>query len=214
MTSRCAFLLGFIAAAHVGCSVGQGTGDVTSADLVATDCWKGKFDLKPDFFAASPSQNTLFIREQRGTDFQGVSDGVVILVDDVADTRTNHLGEPMQVTLPRGVQPAGVVPGALCPSTGCSGVHLSLFLLHSCFNENTALYAISGTVTFTHLFDGDPTESDAAKKLTEGTFDVMVGDPQDVVQSGPDANTIPNQSELKGSFRFFFERGQPAQPFP
>ncbi len=76
------------------------------------------------------------------------------------------------------------------------------------------LYAVSGTVTFSNLFDGDPSEADAAKKLTEGSFDVMVANPQDVVTSGPMEGTIPNQSELTGTFRFFFERGQPAQPFP
>jgi hypothetical protein len=76
------------------------------------------------------------------------------------------------------------------------------------------LYGLSGTVTFTHLFNGDPTESNAAEKLTEGSFDVMVGNPQDIVQAGPDKGTIPNQSEVTGNFRFYFQRGQPAQPFP
>ncbi len=197
-----------------GCSVGEGTGDVKATNLFAANCWEGSFDLKPDFFAASPFRNTLYIREQRGSDFQGVSDGVTILVDDLAGTRSSHMNEALPVTLPRGVAPPGLPPGTLCGANCSNGVHLTFFLLHSCFNENTVLYAVSGTVTFSHLFDGDPTESDAEKKLTEGSFDVMVANPQDVVTSGPMEGTIPHQSELTGTFRFFFERGQPAQPFP
>ena len=207
-------LLLVVAALATACSVGNGTGDVKATNLFAANCWKGGFDLKPDFFAAVPFRNTLYIREQRGSDFQGVSDGVTILVDDLADTRTNHLNQALPVSLPRGVAPPGVAPGVLCGANCGNGVHLTFFLLHSCFNENTALYAVSGTITFKHLFSGDPNESDAAQKLSEGSFDVMVANPQDVVASGPNAGTIPNQSELTGTFRFFFERGQPAQPFP
>jgi hypothetical protein len=197
------------------CSLGDGTGAVKSASLNAPDCWEGEYDLKPDFFAAQPYQNAVYIRVQRGSDQQGVSDGILILVDDVTDAIENHLGQPMDVTLPEGVAPPGVVPGSLCGDS-CSdkGVHLTFYLLHSCFNENMVLYGVSGTITFDHLFNGNQNESDAAKKLTEGEFDVMVGDPQDIVTSGPDKGTIPGQSELTGRFRFYFQRGQPAQPFP
>ena len=196
------------------CSVGNGTGDVKATNLLAANCWQGAYDLKPDFFAAVPFRDTLYIREQRGSDFQGVSDGVTLLVDSLKDTRTNHLNQPLPVSLPRGVAPPGLSPGVLCEPNCADGVHLTFFLLHSCFNEDTVLYAVSGTITFKHLFSGDPNESDAAQKLTEGSFDVWVANPQDVVISGPTAGTIPNQSELTGTFRFFFERGQPAQPFP
>lgn len=196
------------------CSLGDGTGSVTCDNLVAPDCWKGAYDLQPDFFAASPYRDSIYVRIQKGSDLQGVSDGLLILVDDVKDVES-HLGEALPVTLPAGVAPPGIVPGSLCGSN-CSesGVHLTFYLLHSCFNENTVFYGISGTITFTHIFNGNPNESDASKKLTEGDFDVMVGDPQSIVRSGPDAGTIPDQSELKGHFQFFFQRGQPAQPFP
>jgi hypothetical protein len=197
------------------CSLGDGSGEVQSAALDAPDCWQGKFDLKPDFFAAVPFRDTLYVRVQRGSDFQGVSDGINILVDDVKDVRANHLGTPLQVTLPEGVAPPGIVPGSLCgDSCSQSGVHLTFYLLHSCFNEGTVFYGVSGTITFAELFSGDPNESDAANKLIEGDFDVMVGDPQLIVTSGPDIGTIPNQSELTGRFSFYFQRGQPAQPFP
>lgn len=199
-----------------GCSLGDGTGDVRSDFLFAQDCWEGAYDLHPDFFAAVPFRNALEVRIQRGGDLEDRSDGMTVLIDDVADVRQNHLGQPVNVTLPIGVHPPGVPVGALCPADGCveSGVHVALYLLNSCHNENTVLYGLSGTVTFTQLFSGDPNEKDAAKKLTEADFDIMVGDPQLIVTSGPDKYSIPHQSHVVGRFRFFFQRGQPAQPFP
>jgi len=208
-------VLAFGALTAGACSLGDGSGEVISADLNAPDCWKGKYDLKPDFFAAYPFRNQLYIRIQRGSDFEGVSDGIMILVDDVADIRANHLGEAIPVTLPEGVAPPGIPDGSLCgESCSRTGVHLTFYLLHSCFNINTVLYGVGGTITFTELFNGNPNESDAANKLIQGELDVMVGDPQLIVTSGPDKGTIPGQSEVTGRFRFFFERGQPAQPFP
>ncbi len=200
-----------------GCSLGDGTGDVRSDNLFAQDCWEGAYDLHPDFFAAVPFRNALEIRIQRGGDLEDRSDGMTVLIDDVADIRQNKLGQPVNVTLPRGVHPPGVPIGALCGPDGCteSGIHVTLYLLNSCHNENTVLYGLSGTMTFKQLFSGDPNEKDAAKKLTEADFDLMVGDPQLIVtEPGPDQYSIPHQSHIVGRFRFFFQRGQPAQPFP
>ncbi|MFO0615076.1 MAG: hypothetical protein U0414_20970 [Polyangiaceae bacterium] len=197
------------------CSLGDGTGAVRSDNLNAKDCWKGKYDLLPDFFAAVPFRDTLDIRIQRGSDLIGVSDGLAILVDDVTDVREQGLGQPIPVTLPAGVTPPGFAPGELCGTNcGGSGVHVAFYLLKSCHAVNRVLYGVSGTITFTELFSGDPNEDDAANKLIEGDFDIMVGDPQEIIAQGPDRGTVPNQSELTGRFRFFFERGQPAQPFP
>ncbi len=198
------------------CSLGDGTGDVRSDSLFAESCWEGAYDLRPDFFAAVPFRNALEIRVQRGGDLEDRSDGITVLIDDIADIRANHLNQPVAVALPRGVSPPGVPVGALCPADGCpeSGVHATLYLLNSCHNENTVLYGLSGTVTFTELFSGDPNEKDAAKKLTAADFDIMVGDPQLILTSGPDKYSIPHQSHVVGRFRFFFQRGQPAQPFP
>lgn len=197
------------------CSLGDGTGAVRSDNLIAKDCWIGKYDLLPDFFAAVPFRETLDIRIQRGSDLVGVSDGLTILVDDVTDIRENKLGEPIPVALPAGVTPPGFAPDEFCKgSCGGKGVHVAFYLLKSCHAVNRVLYGISGTVTFTEIFSGDPNESDAANKLIEGDFDILVGDPQDVITEGPARGTIPDQSSLTGRFRFFFERGQPAQPFP
>ena len=42
----------------------------------------------------------------------------------------------------------------------------------------------------------------------------MVGDPRDATQGADGTYTLPDQSRVTGYFRFFFQRGQPAQPFP
>lgn len=206
--------LGALVAAASCVSVGEGTGDVVSEQLYARDCWDLRFDLKPDFFAAVPFRDTMHIRVQRGDDLLEFSDGVVVLVDDVSYVR-EHLGEPLEVTLPVGVSPPGVPVGTLCGQTSCtSEVHVALYLLDSCHSQNVVLYATSGTVTFNEIFSGDPNEKEAAEKLTDAEFSVTIGDPRDIVLEGEDAGTIPNQSELTGNFRFYFQRGQPAQPFP
>lgn len=195
-------------------SVGEGSGNVVADPLLARDCWDLKFDLKPDFFAADPFRNAMHIRVQRGDDLLEFSDSVVILVDDIEFVR-EHLGEPLEVTLPIGVAPPGIAVGTLCGETACtSKVHLTLYMLDSCHSQNVVLYATSGTITFNEIFSGDPNEEAAAEKLTDAEFTVTIGDPRDIILEGEDAGTIPNQSELSGDFRFYFQRGQPAQPFP
>jgi hypothetical protein len=196
-------------------SVGQGTGNVESGHLLAKACWDDAYDLQPDFFSADPFRNQMHIRVQRGDDLIEVSDGVSILIDDIDHVRA-HLGEPLPVLLPRGVSPPGVPEGSLCGELECaeSKVHIALYLLKSCHNQNIVLYATEGTITFDEVFSGDPNEEEAAEKLTQARFDVMVGDPRDMVLSGPDAGRIPDQSNITGDFEFYFQRGQPAQPFP
>jgi hypothetical protein len=69
------------------------------------------------------------------------------------------------------------------------------------------------TITFQHLFNGIPEEPEAAKRLTEATFDLYFADPREVCPGG--LGPAPRcRGHLKGSFRFFFERGRPAQRFP
>lgn len=199
-----------------GCSLGDGEGEVYSDHLVAKDCWNDRFDLGPDFFAAVPFRKSVNFRVQRGSDIVEVSDGVSILVNDVEAIREEHLGVPIPVSLPAGVAPPGVPEGTQCGGEACPDptVHVALYLLQSCHNQNTVLYGLSGTVTFTELFSGDPNEDTGADRVTEATFDVMVGDPREAPRSGEGAGVVPTQSRLQGNFRFFFERGQPAQPFP
>lgn len=192
-------------------SVGEGQGFVQSEQLNAPECWDAAYDLAPNFFAAEPFRDTMQIRVQRGSDLKEVSDGVTILVTSIEGVRA-RLGEPIEVGLPQGVSPPGVpvgCDGAPCPERL---VNLALYLHQSCHNQNMVLYATEGTITFEELFSGDPNEDDAAEKLTVARFDVLVGDPRVLADPEVDASTA--QSRLTGYFRFFFQRGQPAQPFP
>jgi hypothetical protein len=69
------------------------------------------------------------------------------------------------------------------------------------------------TITFTSLFDGNPSEANAAQRLIEGTFELYLADPREIC-SGASGAPPPCRGHLTGSFRFYFERGRPAQPFP
>jgi hypothetical protein len=223
MTLPRAALVGFAAAA-IGCSLGEGEGEVVSDHLFAHDCWgveenpddRPGYRLRPDFFAAIPYRDTLQIRVQRGNDLEEVSDGLMVLIDDVKKVG-GRLGRAERVSLPAGVRP----PGApLEPPTtelldDPALIHMTLYLQSSCHNQNINLYAINGTITFQYLFSGDPNESVGANKFTDATFDVEVGDLSDV-RTGDPISAIPEdkRTHLSGYFRFYFQRGQPAQPFP
>jgi hypothetical protein len=71
----------------------------------------------------------------------------------------------------------------------------------------------SSWINFTNLFDGNPDEADAQKRLTQATFEFFLADPREICPGGlgPPPRCL---GDLKGSFKFYFERGQPAQPFP
>jgi len=122
-----------------------------------------------------------------------------------------------QVALPAGVTPSGspsVPPADLLDAPPL--VHIAFFLQRSCHNQNTVLYAVSGQITFASLFNGDPNEASAEEKLIDVTkLDVQVGDLRDVpLGSYPREIPCELQSRLEGKFKFYFDRGQPAQPFP
>jgi hypothetical protein len=69
------------------------------------------------------------------------------------------------------------------------------------------------TITFNSLFDGDPSESNAAQRLTDATFNLYLADPREIC-SGGFGPPPPCRAHLTGNFRFYFQRGRPAQPFP
>ncbi len=248
-----------------GCSLGQGEGDVQSELLFARDCWCSTYNLRPDFFSAVPYRNTLQIRVQHGTDLQEVSDGLAVLVDDVAQVRGPLRNKRLKVGLPIGVElpgegsvdpdtvgtgapeplPIGCGPDEPPPLEACpleeldalnasteegeAGgessegepvggtplVHMALYLQQSCHNQNIVLYAVKGTIMFRTLFSADPNEAVATEKYTDAIFDVQMGDLQEVPAGAP-ADEVPEdrQTRLRGCFRFYFERGQPGQPFP
>jgi hypothetical protein len=269
--------------AAVGCSVGQGTGDVHTTGLFARDCWGtvsstdpdqaigACYSMAPDFFAANPFFSTLEITVQHGSDTTEVSDGLSVLIDDVptilgaiqgasagtdggagdggADagpasggyglsdggasesascpaaggqlTSCDDLQPPagkatFRVDLPAGIHPPGsptVPPPDIVADPPI--VHMALYLERSCHNQNTTLYAVDGWIAINALFDGNPDETQADQKLTDATFNVEFGDIRDV-PFGQYAGDVPPglRSRICGSFKFYFERGQPAQPFP
>jgi hypothetical protein len=191
--------------------VGEGRGQVSSERLYIEDCWDGPFRLNPTFFGANPYRDSLLIRIQRGDDIREVSDGLVVMVDDVSLIRENHLGEPLLVGLPPGVSPPGApVPDPLLPSVSeAPRVSLALYLHNSCHSQNGTVYSIGGSIVFDALFSADPNESNADDRFTDAHFEVEFADPRDRTSQG-----IANASAVTGEFSFFFQRGQPAQPFP
>jgi hypothetical protein len=106
------------------------------------------------------------------------------------------------------------LPSSEEKSDEASIVHMALYLQQSCHNQNIVLHAVSGWIMFTSLFSGDPNEAVGADKLTEAVFSVMVGDPQDAPPDKPGEIPLNRQTRLQGYFNFYFQRGQPAQPFP
>jgi hypothetical protein len=158
------------------CTTGEGQGSGRSDRLFVKDCWDGPFDLQPDFFGTIPFANTQQIRIQRGERSIEVSDGVLLVVNDVAKIRASQLGVPIPLGLPVGVKPPGFPTRVeLVPPQ----VSLSLFLYATCHVQNGALNSVSGTITFNRLFSGDRNENNAEERLTEAHFEALVADPRD-----------------------------------
>ena len=205
------------AAAGVACSVGEGTGFVTSEDLYVQDCWEGAFDLRPTFFGANPFMDTLTIRVQRGEREIQVSDGFTMLVYDVPTIRSSFIEQELLLGLPIGVSPLGF-PLPDVPIQPAAT--LSLYLNNSCVGQSSQLLAVNGGVTFIKLFSGDLNEENSEARITEGNFWADVADPRTAVPAPEGESedgrpyTYPHQSRIEGAFKFVFHRGTPAQPFP
>ena len=206
-----ALCLGLLAA-PLGCTVGEGEGSVTSDHLYVTGCWNGAFDLRPDFFGANPDPGeSLIIRVQRGDNVEDVSDGLIVAVNDLPYVRM-HLNEPLKVGLPRGVTPSGV-PIVYDPDP--PKISLVLYLHNTCHQQNGTVYSIEGdgTITFSSLFSGDLNEGSSENRLTDATFDAPFADPRERAEATTDDEKANVTSRVTGHFRFFFQRGQPSQPF-
>lgn len=198
-------LLGLALALGTGCTVGEGAGEVKSKRLYVKGCWDGPFDLDPDFFAANPyRQEALLIRVQRGDNNQEASDGLTVIVKDL---QAIQLNTPIPVGLPNGVSPPGhPVTGAPDPL-----VSLSLYLHQTCHEQNSATYSVEGNITFKSIFSGDPNESNSERRLTDAEFEAKFADPRELVEAAD--TTKVTSDTVYGNFRFYFQRGQPAQPF-
>jgi hypothetical protein len=202
--------LGVILAASVlGCTVGEGQGAVTSDRLYIQDCWNGAFDLRPDFFATTPfSGETQLIRVQRGDNLQEMSDGLMVLVNDTPRVRA-QLNTTLKVGLPVGVSPPGE---SVEYDPDPPLVNLSLYLHDSCHTQSATLHSVEGTITFSRLFSGNVNEKDGSERFTKASFSASFADPRHLVPGQPlDSSVV---SLVDGQFEFFFQRGQPAQPFP
>ncbi|HEY1696578.1 MAG TPA: hypothetical protein VGG39_30665 [Polyangiaceae bacterium] len=71
----------------------------------------------------------------------------------------------------------------------------------------------TSTITFDDLFDNNPVESNASQRLSQGSFEFYLADPRDICPGGQ--GPPPRcEGHLKGTFKFYFQRGIPAQPFP
>jgi hypothetical protein len=94
-----------------------------------------------------------------------------------------------------------------------AGVNLALYLHNTCHLLDSTVYSVSGSITFTSLFSGDTNESSSKDRLSEATFEADFADPRELVGVTDPAAIAAATSKVSGYFRFFFQRGQPAQPF-
>jgi len=196
-----------VAAASLSCEVGQGTGSVRG-NLHVDGCDKdlSNYDMSPDFFAGNAAGTQLMIRIQRGGDLQEYNDNLNIIVDD-----TNRVqdGQPIEVKLFR--------PPGSAPSVEAPPIRISLSLRGTCGTDRlnpsdppqVVLHAVSGTITFKRILRGDPSSEDTNSKRIEGSFQVALEDPRH-----PEGSAARNAGTLTGDFKFFYQRGGPAQPFP
>jgi hypothetical protein len=115
-------------------------------------------------------------------------------------------GTVLDATASDATAPDAATPDAATPDAGTCGAG---------GNAGAATHGPIGqsTITFTNLFDNNPDESDASKRLTEATFDFYFADPRETCPGGL-GPPPPCRGHLAGHFKFYFQRGRPAQPFP
>ena len=126
-----------LACAVSACSLGEGEGEISSDKLFVPGCWNDKFQLTPDFFAAVPYRRSLTIRVQHGGDTEEVSDGAIILVDDVDKIRSQISAQGGGAAF-RVAQPPSIVPPGfpIVPDPNPALVHLTLYLHRACHAQN------------------------------------------------------------------------------
>jgi hypothetical protein len=199
--------LAAVAITTASCAVGQGEGSVTGS-LHVDNCEAdlSSYDMQPDFFGAIAANDQLLIRIQKGGDIQEYVDNLVIAIDD---TKKIVDDQPVALELERPPGSAPSVPAPLARMTlslrgSCGSGHFG-----DTDNAQVVLHAVRGTITFHHILRGDPSSTDTNSKRIEGTFEADMEDPRHPVGSEP-----KQVGHLTGSFKFFYQRGGPAQPFP
>jgi hypothetical protein len=189
------------------CSVGTGTGELTGS-LLLRDCNVDvpEYSLRPSFFAADyitnlgafDGQESPFatIRVQRGSYRESLSDGLLISLYDVNAIARDHLGEPIELTA------VDEDRERLVDITFYAGQTCDAGYPDEFWRVPGNLHAVGGTITFLALhapdLDGGDTEISA------------------ILDNAEFATDRPDQRHavLSGSFRFFYQRGAPAQSFP
>lgn len=195
-------VLGMLAGA---CSVGQGSGQIGGV-VHDTLCGveEADYQLAPTFFSADVVEDRgdgageisrrISMRIQRGSFREGDSDGLLVSVRDANAVARTSLGVPIDIT---------GEPGA--------PVRLTLYLNQTCesgfpdefWQIPLVIEAHGGTITFDAIYAPD---LDTESTEINGTLtDVLFVDP---------ARPAERFALLSGSFRFFYQRGRPAQLFP
>jgi hypothetical protein len=144
--------------------------------------------IESTFFSIEHTEELFEIRIQDGSDFEDRSDGIIITVRDVAEVKREWLGQPIAVGEGSLVEVSLYMNAACGPSFGRRPVN---------FRAN------EGTVTFEYIYapSVDPDDMRIA-----GSLDGLR------LVSGTDADS--DNAEVSGWFRFYFNRGRPAQRFP
>ncbi len=68
-------------------------------------------------------------------------------------------------------------------------------------------------IRFRSLADANPDEGNAADRLTDADFELYLADPREICPGGL-GPPPPCRGYVAGSFKFYFDRGRPAQAFP
>jgi len=188
------------------CSTGAGDGRVWgSLDLPSCGVEDDEYDMEVDFFAADYFDNTLQIRLQHGGKDQAFSDGVVIVVRDVAAV-ADALGDPLLIELEPDVESfAEAGPEIGYPETTWdSPARVTLYLNETCPENHFAFTDGAGEITFSRIYVPDET------KRIAGSFRLEFIDPREWEEPGE----LGPYAELFGEFEFNYNRGTPAQTFP
>ncbi|MDP8999559.1 MAG: hypothetical protein M3O46_05550, partial [Myxococcota bacterium] len=119
--------------------------------------------------------------------------------------RTQNVGlYAMDCSLAGGVDP---------PLCGDAGLDAALDASTIADDAGAPASTALSTMTFHSLFDGDVNESNAQQRLTDADFDIYLANPREISAGGL-GPPPPCRGHIKGRFRFYFQRGRPAQPFP
>ncbi len=171
------------------CSVGVGEGEATGL-VTAPECdlLGQEIDLRPDFFVADEFEGHLEVRMQHGGNYEYLSDGISIFVEDVARER-GRLGTP----LPLSVE-------AEAP------VRMNLYLNERCPADRRRpplnYVAVSGNLVFTAIY---APELDDNLQISASFDNVRFVDP---------SRSEARFAIFSGTLSFLYNRGRPAQRYP